>query len=165
MKSYWKKCSFWVALLLFCVGCQSQQSPNAKPDWQSFVEAHDLGAYEYLFMVHISPHDCMGCLHPLGQLNQLQERIDANGQNTLFAIAGEDSEAFWNIYNSFQLSVTYFNEDELAKLGLPALNTTPACYFYDLQSQRLIYHDMLPKEGVTFLALTNLVEIYSGVLF
>ena len=161
MKLYWKKNSVWVVLLLLYLGCQSQKGSDTKPDWQAFISAHDLATYEYLFIVHISPHDCLGCLHPLGQLNQLQERINANGQNTLIAIAGEDSEAFWNIYNSFQ----FIEKQELNGLKLPAFTATPYCYFIDLHHQRLIYHDGLPKEEATFLALVNLVEKYSGVLF
>jgi hypothetical protein len=152
-------------LLLVITGCQSQKSAESKPDWQSFIVAQDLKGYEYLFIIHISPHDCLGCLHLLGHLNQLQERINANGENSLVAIAGEDSEAFWNIYNSFQLAITYINAEELTELKLPALKTTPYVYFVDLHHQRLIYHDVLPKEEVTFLALVNLVEKYSGVLF
>ncbi len=165
MKSYWKKFSLFAVMLLAIPGCQSQQSAKAKPDWQSFIAAHALETYEYLFIIHISPHDCMGCLHPLEHLKQLQERINANGENTLVMIFSEDSEAFWNIYNSFQLSATFVDADELAELCLPALKTTPYCYFMDLRNKRLIYHDALPKEEVTFLALTNLVEKYSGVLF
>jgi len=165
MRSYWKTFELVLISFLIFTACETHKKPAKQADLQNFIAQHSLAEYEYLFIIHISPHDCLGCLHPLEQLNKLQERINANGQNTLIVITSEDNEAFWRIYNSFQLAVTFIKEEELASLNWPGFNATPYGYFYDLKKRRLIYRDTLPKEQVTFLALANLVEKYSGILF
>jgi hypothetical protein len=149
---------------MFCF-CQISRNNRDLATLQSFIDKYDLQHYEYLFIIHISPHNCISCLHPLEHLNILQKRIDKHGNNTFIGISGSNDEMFWTIYNSFKLAIPFIPQQDLELLQWPNYEITPYCYFFDLTENRLIYSDKLPKEQTTFLALIQLIEKYSGVMF
>lgn len=160
MKFSWNRFNIWFSIAILLNFCSDRENRLT-----AFYMKYGLDRYEFLFIVHISPHNCISCLYALEHLNGLQERIKANGENTLIAISGENSGAFWNLYNSLNLQITYLETADLEHLNLPNQSSTPYGYFYDLRRKHLLFHDNIPKEEVTFLALLNLIEKYSGILF
>ncbi|GAB4340953.1 MAG: hypothetical protein Kow0037_27150 [Calditrichia bacterium] len=124
---------------------------------------YNLSGYEYWFIIHFSPHNCISCLHPLEHLEQLQKKIEGNGNNTFIAVSGEEGKEFWSVYNGYRLTIPVIKETDFCELNFPLKTSTPVCYFYDATKKHLIYCDILPQEENTFLALVNLVEKYSGI--
>jgi hypothetical protein len=154
---------FFAFIACFLLSCsQTDRMPNDR--LFQFIEANNLNSYDFIFIVHFSPHDCMGCLFPLGELKKMRRRIDANSSNTFVAVTGDSSLGYLDVYNSFDIKVPILNFDDLSKLKFFRKELTPTCYFVNLKTGHLIYFDKLPEEEITFNALRDLVYAYSGIM-
>lgn len=159
-----KKTKIIFTIILFSVSCNRHANIDSGDPIEEFINKYSLEQYEYLFIIHFSAQNCISCLQPLENIEQLQNKIKENGNNTFIAVSGNESDAFWSIYNACGLKTPVIKEKDLYALNLPYKKATPVCYFYDLTRKHLIYVDVLPREEVTFLALMNLIEKYSGIL-
>lgn len=160
----WKKINIIFSIILLIISCNRHDNISSGNTIDQFINKYSLEPYEYLFIIHLSAHNCISCLQPLENIGQLQKKIKENGNNTFIAVSGDESDAFWSFYHACSLKTPVIKEKDFYALNLPYQQTTPVCYFYDLTRKHLIYVDVLPREEVTFLALMNLIEKYSGIL-
>ena len=119
---------------------------------------------EYLFMIHFSSHNCMSCLYHLEALDSLQKVIDANGSNTLVAVAGDSSADFLEVYEYFNTRVPVIKSDRLNEFSFFRKGLTPVVYFVNVKTGHLIFMDKLPEEEYRFNALRDLIYAWSGVV-
>jgi len=145
-----------IGLMFWSVAC--------KPNKETQFNRPGLKTYEYLFAIHFSSHDCMSCLYHITGLDSMQKVLDANGANTLVAVAGDSSSDFMEMYRYFEIDAPVIPEDKMKAFPFFREKATPVFYFINLRTRHCIAMDKLPEEEYRFNALRDWVYAWSGVI-
>jgi len=111
---------------------------------------------KYVLLIHFEGNNCINCLSPLKLLRKFTPRFN----NVTILFTGKDTQSFWFIFNNLNLDAEYISFSDFTKLNLPNRNITPFVYLINIENNRIIFMDNLPKYETKFNYLLSFIHNY-----
>jgi len=157
-----------VLLFIFCGKKKEVPQIIGKPgfDFEKFIQENQLEDVSYVFAVHLTGSECLGCIMPVKNLNSMYQKVkERQIRLAMFVIGDSSSKKLLSFCSSMGFQFPVLDESKLRDLNLPDFPITPFCYLIDLRNKRIVYKDFVQENETAFKAVINMVEKMNGIYY